>query len=174
MTNNYLSLGSPSFSVDDKVFYHYIDELANKYQVWSVSLGTDGITGAGDDRMEVDGGVYPLAFAIGTRPTDVEAGVELPVAFGLDQNYPNPFNPTTSIGYQVPASGAEHVRLAVYDMLGREVAVLVNEKKEPRASFRCIQCSGACQRGVFLQDDSGWRVRGGQGYRATRKLVLVR
>jgi hypothetical protein len=51
----------------------------------------------------------------------------VPVTFGLDQNYPNPFNPTTNIGYRVEGSGS--VRLAVYDMLGREVAVLVDEAK---------------------------------------------
>lgn len=55
----------------------------------------------------------------------VEQGVgELPVAYGLDQNFPNPFNPTTSITYHVPHSS--DIRLSVYDMLGREVAVIVN------------------------------------------------
>jgi hypothetical protein len=71
---------------------------------------------------------------------DVLAGVEgggtVPPSFALDQNYPNPFNPTTSIGYSVGVDSrgslvATMVRLAVYDMLGREVAVLVNEKKAP-------------------------------------------
>ncbi len=52
-------------------------------------------------------------------------------AFALDQNFPNPFNPTTGIRYQV--SAASHVKLAVYDILGREVAVLVNEQKQPGA-----------------------------------------
>ena len=58
-----------------------------------------------------------------------------PMVFGLSQNYPNPFNPTTIIKYQVPAQDgfdgpvASDVWLAVYDMLGREVAVLVDEKK---------------------------------------------
>jgi len=48
--------------------------------------------------------------------------------FELNQNYPNPFNPSTTIAFSVPASA--HVTLKVYDMLGAEVAVLVNERLE--------------------------------------------
>jgi hypothetical protein len=48
----------------------------------------------------------------------------------LYQNYPNPFNPSTKIGFRVWGLGSRWVKLAVYDVLGREVAVLVNEKKE--------------------------------------------
>jgi len=59
-----------------------------------------------------------------------------PLAFGLKQNYPNPFNPTTTIRYTVggvkdQASGVSNVRLAVYDLLGREVAVVVDERQMP-------------------------------------------
>ena len=51
----------------------------------------------------------------------------LPIKFELNQNYPNPFNPTTSIEYSVPSN--EYVSLKVYDILGNEIAVLVNEQK---------------------------------------------
>jgi hypothetical protein len=54
--------------------------------------------------------------------TDVAANDARPAAFELSQNYPNPFNPTTVISCQLPAAG--NVRLAVYDLLGREMAVV--------------------------------------------------
>ncbi len=52
----------------------------------------------------------------------------LPTEYKLESNYPNPFNPTTTINYQIPKSG--FVSLKVYDILGREVAMLVNGEKE--------------------------------------------
>ena len=56
--------------------------------------------------------------------------------FQLEQNYPNPFNPSTTIKFSIPNVGAEHVQplhvlLKVYDLLGREIATLVNEEKSP-------------------------------------------
>jgi hypothetical protein len=62
----------------------------------------------------------------GQVPTDRDP---LPKSYLLEQNYPNPFNPTTGVRFQV--SGVGDVKLTVYDLLGREVAVLVNERKQP-------------------------------------------
>ncbi len=59
---------------------------------------------------------------------EVEIETETPTQFSLTQNYPNPFNPSTTINYQLPISG--NVNLKVFDVLGKEVASLVNEKKE--------------------------------------------
>jgi hypothetical protein len=60
--------------------------------------------------------------------TSVERlSTDLPTRFSLDQNYPNPFNPATTIRFQIPQSGL--VSLKVFDVLGHEVATLVNDER---------------------------------------------
>jgi hypothetical protein len=54
---------------------------------------------------------------------------DLPTTFAISQNYPNPFNPTTAINYDIPQR--TFVSVKIYDVLGREVAQIVNEVKQP-------------------------------------------
>lgn len=61
--------------------------------------------------------------------TDVEPGTNFPIEYSLMQNYPNPFNPATKIRYSIPEAG--FVKLSVYNVLGQEVASLVNEFQTP-------------------------------------------
>ena len=58
------------------------------------------------------------------QAVSTEQDLNIPAEISLDQNYPNPFNPTTQIQFQLPES--QHVQLAVYDMLGRQVALLAD------------------------------------------------
>ncbi len=64
------------------------------------------------------------------NPTNIQIITsEIPTAFSLEQNYPNPFNPITNIKFQIAKSG--NVKLIVFDILGKEVATLVNESLQP-------------------------------------------
>jgi hypothetical protein len=58
----------------------------------------------------------------------IEVNIEQPAIFSLSQNYPNPFNPSTVINFSIPKAGI--VTMNVYDVLGKEVATLINEKKD--------------------------------------------
>ena len=64
----------------------------------------------------------------GSTVTSVNDQSETPGMYVLEQNYPNPFNPNTVISYRLPVTGK--VILKVYDMIGNEVATLVNEEKQ--------------------------------------------
>ena len=80
------------------------------------------------------------------------AGV-LPEMFGLAQNHPNPFNPTTTIAYDVPRFA--EVNVSVYDILGREVAVLVNEKKAPGSYKVRFDADGLASGVYFYRMNAG-------------------
>jgi hypothetical protein len=93
------------------------------------------------------------------------ASSELPREFNLQQNYPNPFNPTTRIDFQIPRSS--QVSVVVFDMLGREVAVLVDEKLSV-GSYSTQWSAAGFASGVYL-----CRLQAGE-FVQTRKLLLLR
>jgi hypothetical protein len=97
--------------------------------------------------------------------TSIETATELPDGIALEQNYPNPFNPTTRISYTMPVSGTAH--LAVYDLLGREVAVLVNGPVAAGSQFVNFDAS-ALSSGVYM-----YRLTAG-GQTLTRKMTLMK
>ena len=89
----------------------------------------------------------------------------LPVHFALEQNYPNPFNPATTINYQLPTSS--FVVLNVYDLLGREVRTLVNERQAP-GNHSVMFDASSLSSGVYL-----YRLVAGT-YHNTKKLLLLK
>jgi hypothetical protein len=90
----------------------------------------DQSTGAGTliDTTSVEGIIAIAMWSTPTTDIRPQPVADVPRSFKLEQNYPNPFNPSTTIKYELPRSSM--VRLNVYDMLGREVSVLVNERRD--------------------------------------------
>jgi hypothetical protein len=96
---------------------------------------------------------------------DRTLAVELPGYVALNQNYPNPFNPSTTIRFELAKTS--HVSLSVYDMLGRQVSVLVNERQQ--AGYHEVKFDGnGLSSGVYF-----YRIEAGS-FIQTRKLMLLR
>jgi hypothetical protein len=89
----------------------------------------------------------------------------LPFECSLSQNYPNPFNPTTVVSYQLPV--VSHVTLSIYDIIGRDVATLVNEVKEPGKYSVQWEATDVASGVYFLRMNAGTFV-------STKKMILLR
>ncbi len=88
-----------------------------------------------------------------------------PAAYVLGQNYPNPFNPATTIGFTLPS--ANMTTLKIYDLLGREVATLINEKKDAGVYTVPFNASAMTSGVYFYQLRSG-------SFIETKKMMLVK
>lgn len=94
-----------------------------------------------------------------------EAETQLPSSFSLQQNYPNPFNPSTVISYQLPMGS--HVSLKVFDMLGREVANLVNGM-QAGGSYQINFDASQLSSGMYI-----YRLEAGS-FSETRRMMLIK
>jgi hypothetical protein len=130
------------------VHEHWNNAVDKKY---SRNLGT----GSGIELVEIEQ----------ASPEQIVDRKNRPEIFKLYQNYPNPFNPSTAINYELPVAG--RVDLRVYDLLGREIATLVNEVKSA-GSYTVRWDAQGLASGVYL-----YRLQAGQ-YSATKKLLLLR
>lgn len=97
--------------------------------------------------------------------TSVNEQLTLPAGYSLRQNYPNPFNPVTTISYSIPYD--EHVKLKVYDLLGRILSTLVD--KPQKAGIHNIQFNANnLSSGVYI-----YRIEAGE-YSSTKQMSLIK
>jgi len=117
----------------------------------------------------MDGNVYSFSNSIPIsgegHPSDVEGKDVLPSEFILKQNYPNPFNPSTSIKYAI--SSRQFVTLKLFDVLGNEIAVLVNEEKS-LGSYEINFDAGKLSSGVYY-----YQLRAGSLVQ-TKKMIYLK
>ena len=100
----------------------------------------------------------------GYTPTKTDNSVEVIKNFDLMQNYPNPFNPTTTIKYQIPANS--FVTLKIYNILGQEVATLVNEM-EITGSYSVLFNADNLASGIYI-----YRLQAGTMVKMKKMILL--
>ena len=126
-------------TTNGKLFPVWMDNRTGYYQIWTVPIEISSV--------------------------DVKEESQLTESFYLEQNYQNPFNPSTSIQYAI--SSRQFVTLKVYDLLGREIATLVNEEK-PAGVYEVEFNAASIPSGIFF-----YQLKAGQ-YSETRKMVLLK
>lgn len=148
---------------------------------WLVNF--TGLNGVGNNigygaQCDNYGNIFVAGFAYNTGNIDAlivkysqpltgitQGNNEIPSDYLLSQNYPNPFNPTTAINYSIPFGG--NVLLKVYDILGNESVVLVNENK-PAGNYTVQFNAAALSSGIYF-----YRLKSGS-YSQTRKMIIVK
>lgn len=116
----------------------------------------------GQSILDCSGSVVTVEYA---SITGVEDASQIVNKFSLSQNYPNPFNPSTTISYSIPEG--RMVTLKVYDMLGKEVSMLLNEYKE--AGNHSLQFNASqLPSGIYI-----YTLQAGE-FRDSKKLLLIK
>ena len=156
-----------------------VDSLG--YKQWSKSIGSSNGDYASDICVTSDGGYiivgtmysygtvssYIWVIRLGYDPVGIKENLSslVPEEYSISQNYPNPFNPSTKIKYQIPE--LSFVTLKVYDVLGSEVAVLVNEEK-PVGTYELNWNAANLPSGVYF-----YRLQAGD-FVQTRKMIFLK
>ena len=158
-------------SVIDPSLFSTIDVFGHKqltYKGWPLyHFGQDSMKRGYNKGVSFPSpGVWPVAKINIDSPTAVNVDDSgIPSSYSLNQNYPNPFNPTTTITYTLPSEG--FVTLKVYDILGNEVAALVNGRQNAGSHSVLFDASRLAS-GVYL-----YKLSSGD-FKQARKLILLK
>ena len=117
------------------------------------------------DREMIKGEFIFDNFVLNAIPTSVSVSEQLPNDFALEQNYPNPFNPSTQINFNV--ANRSNVKLTVFDILGREVATLVDKEMMP-GKYNVVFDAGDLPAGIYF-----YKIQAGK-YSQTNKMILLK
>lgn len=157
----------PQQAIEDVMTAAGMAQNETRSFLWTVLL-TDGKDTVQTSTYSNTAGYAPVFRTLNLTKltgTSIDDPNGLPTEFALEQNYPNPFNPSTQIKFALPVDSK--VRLTVYDMLGREVAVLVNEVR-PAGRHAVSLDATRYASGIYL-----YRLEAGTAT-FTRKMTLIK
>lgn len=148
-----------------RTFWFTSSDFAGTWNFLGDQRGVDVMDILIVDNKLFAGKVYGFSF-LPLEPTSVEEG-EMPLQFELNQNYPNPFNPTTTINFSVRAP--QKVELKVYDLLGKEIATLINDFKPAGVyTYNFNAADYKLTSGVYF-----YKLSAG-GFTSIKKMVLMK
>lgn len=161
----YAKLGSgyKNFAKSSSDGYYYIDSLPmGDYLIFADRIGYYSIS-----RLITLQSSYldTVNFYLESILIVPPGGDPVPVSYKLNQNYPNPFNPVTTISFEIPAT--ENVKLVIYDMRGKEVAVLLNQNMRA-GTYKVNWDASSFSTGIYL-----YKLSAGT-YVETKKMVLLK
>ena len=113
----------------------------------------------------VNNNIFQIGYATSTMLTSISGTADIPDGFSLSQNYPNPFNPATTINYSIPKEAL--VTLKVYNVLGEEVDILVNEIKQV-GNYETNFDASSLSSGIYF-----YRLKAGD-FIETKKMILMK
>ena len=156
----------------------YLEECG--YPASGTAVGSGGVSGTGGTLGSSGGYVVSNPGIIGSGGTFgpmsgcltgmTNPETEVPISYMLYQNYPNPFNPVTKIKFSIPPyeeGKGDDVRLVIYDMLGREVATLVNEQLKP-GSYEIDWDASIYSSGIYFYKLSA------EDFSEVKKMILLK
>lgn len=162
--------------LDYIVYSNSVLEKENGFSLFTRALPADSLTKYNLQKEDVVNAsdhlplVVDFSFKNAVTVNDQE---EIPTEFGLKQNFPNPFNPNTTIEYSIPKNVgttrelSTQVLLKVYDVLGNEIATLVNETKQP-GSYKVNFDAHGFPSGVYIYKLNT------AGHSQVRKMMLLK
>jgi hypothetical protein len=152
---------------DEYLAYRFNTGFADSLDELGIAYEFQSYTGGHSSHFRYPIGFKFLDSVMNKAATNVDDGKisGTPTEFILYQNYPNPFNPSTVISYQLAVGS--RVTLKVYDILGNEVATLVNEEK-PAGSYEVKWSAESLSSGVYF-----YQLIAGS-YLETKKMILLR
>ena len=166
-------------TTEDHIYLSSTDEAAGKILIeWANSVDNNQ-TEIIIDSYSFDRNDTPISIGYTIYGSDEEIisqGMSnmkiraIPDEYSLHHNYPNPFNPSTTIMYDLPEAG--YTRLMIYDLLGREVAVLVNKNMD--AGYYNARWNGRNQYGQSVGAGMYFYQIQSNGFIRTHKMLLVK
>ena len=145
----------------------FVNQLEGDYNLQALSHCID----AGDTTLtDPDGTIADIGAYYYPQPTNLGPAPSTPLTHRLLSNYPNPFNPSTNINFFVERAGP--VKVSVYDILGRNVAELVNATMSAGAYTAYWNAKSSA--GVALPSGSYWVQLNTPSQQAMHRIVLIR